>query len=202
MAAQNDIREPPMSLVVLASVPTPSRTVLYDALAEEAGRAGRRFHVLYCAKREQGANEAYDSATMRHAHTVLRGFHPSLTGMQAHLNPGVLAELNLLKPDTLIVAGPWQTPTMLLAGLNIYSPPPRRLYLMDSDPGVAEKSSRVFRWLRRLAYRRYVGFIAAGELSAETAKAQADELTTIFRLPPTGTPAVLAKVMLSHLYPS
>lgn len=191
-----------MNLVLLAGAPNPSRTVLYDALAEEAGRAGRRFHVLYCAKREHGSNEAYDSATIRHAHTVLRGFHPSLTGMQAHLNPGVLAELNLLKPDTLIIAGPWQTPTMLLAGLNIYSPPPRRFYFMDSNRGAAEKSSRLFRWLRRLAYRRYEGFIATGELSAETAKAHTDELTPIFRLPQAGTPAVLAKVMLSHLYPS
>lgn len=191
-----------MTLVVLAGAPTPARTALYDAMAEAAAAVGRRFHVLYCAKREQGSNEAYDSATIRHAHTVLRGFHPSLTGMQAHLNPGVLAELNLLKPDTLIIAGPWQTPTILLAGLNIYSPPPRRFYFMDSDPGVAGKFSRFFRWLRRLAYRRYVGFIAAGELSAETVKAHADELTPIFRLPQTGTPAVLAKVILSHLYPS
>ncbi len=191
-----------MSLVVLASAPNPSRTALYDALADAAAAAGRRFHVLYCAKTERGANTAYDSATMRHAHTVLRGFHPSLTGLQAHLNPGVLAELNLLKPDTLIIAGPWQTPTMLLAGLNIYSPPPRRFYFVDGDSGSADMSSRLFRWLRRLAYRRYDGFIATGELSAETAKAQAGDSSQIFRLPPTDAPAALAKAVLSHLYPS
>lgn len=190
-----------MSLVVLTNIPSPCRTALFDALAEAAATVGRRFHVLYCAKTERGLNTAYDPAMMRHAHTVLRGFHPSLTGMQAHLNPGVLAELNLLKPDTLIVAGPWQTPTMLLAGLNIYSPPPRRFYFMDGSPETPEKLPRLFRRLRRLAYRRYEGFIVAGELSAEMAKAYADELMPIFRLPQTGTPDFLANVMLSHLYP-
>jgi len=91
-------------------------------LAEESARAGKRFHVLYCAKTEPGRHWPYEPAKMKHAHTVLRGFHPSLTGVHAHLNPGVLAELNLLKPDTLILAGSWNTPTMLVAGLNIYFP--------------------------------------------------------------------------------
>jgi len=191
-----------MTLVVLSSAPTAIRTPLYNALAEEPGRAGRRFHVLYCAKSELGGSWNYYPDTMRHAHTVLRGFHPSLTGIQAHLNPGVLAELNLLKPDTLIIDGPWQTPTMLLAGLNIYSPPPRRFYFVDGNPSSADKSSRLFRWLRRLAYRRYDGFIATGELSAETAKAQEGDSSQIFRLPPTDAPAALAKAVLRHLYPS
>ena len=108
-----------MSLVVLTNIPTPYRTAFFDALAEEAARAGKRFHVLYCAKTEPGRYWPYDASKIRHAHTVLRGFHPSLTGIHAHLNPGVLAELNLLKPDTLIIAGSWNTPTMLIAGLNI-----------------------------------------------------------------------------------
>ena len=142
-----------MSLVVLTNIPTPYRTAFFDALAEEAARAGRRFHVLYCAKTEPSRHWPYDASKIRHAHTVLRGFHPSLAGIHAHLNPGVLAELNLLKPDTLIIAGAWNTPTMLIAGLNIYSPPPRRFFWSEGHADAALHPSGLIAWLRRRIYR-------------------------------------------------
>jgi hypothetical protein len=191
-----------MSLVVLASAPTPSRTALYDAMAEAAAAVGRRFHVLYCVKREQGANEAHDSATIRHAHTVLRGFHPSLTGMQAHLNPGVLAELNLLKPDTLILAGPWQTPTILLAGLNIYSPPPRRFYFVDDQSSPGARLPRWISWLRRQAYRRYTGYIAKEGQHEDVAREFASLAGQNCRLPDSDNTFALARAIISQLYPS
>lgn len=191
-----------MTLVVLASNPTPSRSALYDALAEEASREGRRFHVLYCAKTERGVSSPYDSTKMRHAHTVLRGFHPSLTGLQAHLNPGVLAELNLLKPDVLVIAGPWSTPTILLAGLNIYSPPPRRFYWLDDGAGISVAPSRLMAWVRRQAYRVYAGFIVANGKITESARTQAGIAGQVISLPDTTNSAALARVVLSQLYPS
>lgn len=147
-----------MSLVVLTNIPTPYRTAFFDALAEAAARAGKRFHVLYCAKTEPGRHWPYDPSKMRHAHTVLRGFHPSVAGTCAHLNPGVLAELNLLKPDTLIIAGAWNTPTMLVAGLNIYSPSPRRFFWSEGHADAALHKSGLIAWLRRRGYRTFDGF--------------------------------------------
>ena len=190
-----------MTLVVLASNPTPPRAAIYDALAEEASRQGRRFHVLYCAKTERGLSPPFDATKMRHAHTVLRGFHPSLTGLQAHLNPGVLAELNLLKPDVLVVAGPWSTPTILLAGLNIYSPPPRRFYWLGDGAGISVASSRLMAWVRRQAYRVYAGFIVTNEVTTESAKAQAGITGQLISLPDTTNSSALAKAVLSQLYP-
>jgi len=189
-----------MTLVVLASNPTPSRTALYDALAEEASREGRRFHVLYCAKTERGVAPSSVSPIMRHAHTVLRGFHPSLTGLQAHFNPGVLAELNLLKPDVLVIAGPWSTPTILLAGLNIYSPPPRRFYWLDDGAGISVASPLLMAWVRRLAYRVYSGFIVMNVQTTESAKAQAGIVGQVISLPDTTNSSALAKAVLGQLY--
>jgi glycosyltransferase involved in cell wall biosynthesis len=160
-------------LVILTNIPTPYRTAFFDALAEEAARAGKRFHVLYCAKTEPGRHWPYEPAKMKHAHTVLRGFHPSLTGIQAHLNPGVLAELNLLKPDTLMIAGSWNTPTMLIAGLNIYSPPPRRFFWSEGHADAALHKSGLIAWLRRRIYRTFDGFAVPNAKSAEWALAQA-----------------------------
>ncbi len=172
-----------MSLVVLTNIPTPYRTAFFDALAEEASRAGKRFHVLYCAKTEPGRHWPYDASKMRHAHTVLRGFHPSLTGIHAHLNPGVLAELNLLKPDTLILAGSWNTPTMLVAGLNIYSPPPRRFFWSEGHAEAALHKSGLIAWLRRRVYRTFDGFAVPNAKSAEWAVAQAGSPRQVVTLP-------------------
>ncbi len=172
-----------MSLVVLTNIPTPYRTAFFDAMAEEAARAGKRFHVLYCAKTEPGRHWPYDASKMRHAHTVLRGFHPSLTGIHAHLNPGVLAELNLLKPDTLILAGSWNTPTMLVAGLNIYSPPPRRFFWSEGHADSALHKSGLIAWMRRRVYRTFDGFAVPNAKSAEWAVAQAGSPRQVVTLP-------------------
>jgi glycosyltransferase involved in cell wall biosynthesis len=172
-----------MSLVVLTNIPTPYRTAFFDALAEEAARAGKRFHVLYCAKTEPGRHWPYDASKIRHAHTVLRGFHPSLTGIHAHLNPGVLAELNLLKPDTLLIAGAWNTPTMLIAGLNIYSPHPRRYFWSEGHADAVLHKGGLIAWLRRRMYRTFDGFAVPNAKSAEWALAQAGGPRPVVTLP-------------------
>ena len=172
-----------MSLVVLTNIPTPYRTAFFDALAEEAARAGKRFHVLYCAKTEPGRHWPYDPSKMRHAHTVLRGFHRSLTGIHAHLNPGVLAELNLLKPDTLLVAGSWNTPTMLIAGLNIYSPHPRRFFWSEGHADAALHKGGLIAWVRRRVYRTFAGCAVPNAKSAAWALEQAGSPRPIVTLP-------------------
>ncbi len=170
-------------LVVLTNIPTPYRTAFFDALAEEAARAGKRFHVLYCAKTEPGRHWPYEPAKMKHAHTVLRGFHRSLTGIHAHLNPGVLAELNLLKPDTLIIAGSWNTPTMLVAGLNIYSPPPRRFFWSEGHADAVLHKTGLIAWLRRRVYRTFDGYAVPNAKSAEWALCQAGSPRQVVTLP-------------------
>jgi glycosyltransferase involved in cell wall biosynthesis len=114
---------------------------------------------------------------------VLRGFHPSLAGIHAHLNPGVLAELNLLKPDTLIIAGAWNTPTMLVAGLNIYSPHPRRYFWSEGHADAALHKGGLIAWLRRRMYRTFDGFAVPNAKSAEWALAQAGGPRPIITLP-------------------
>jgi glycosyltransferase involved in cell wall biosynthesis len=170
-------------LFVLTNIPTPYRTAFFDALAEAAACAGRRFHVVYCAKTEPGRHWPYDPAKMKHAHTVLRGLHPSLTGIHAHLNPGVLAELNRLKPDTLLLAGSWNTPTMLIAGLNIYSPAPRRFFWSEGHADAALHKFGLIAWLRRRVYRTFDGFAVPNAKSAEWAIAQAGSPRPVINLP-------------------
>ena len=172
-----------MSLVVLTNTPTPSGTAFFDALAGAAADAGQRCHVLYCAKTEPGRHWPYDADQMKHTHTVLRGFHPHGLGITAHINPGVLAELNRLKPDTLIIAGSWNTPTMLVAGLNIFTPNPRRFFWSEGHAAASLYPKGIIAWLRRRIYRTYDGFAVPNAKSAEWAIAQAGGDRPIVKLP-------------------
>ncbi len=172
-----------MSLVILTNIPTPYRTAFFDALAEEAARAGRRFHVLYCAKTEPGRHWPYDASKMCHPHTVLRGFHPSVAGIHAHLNPGVLAALNRLKPDTLIVAGSWNTPTMLLASQLLPWPNTRLFFWSEGHADAALYKGGLIAWMRRRIYRTFDGFAVPNKKSAEWALSQSGGTQRIFTLP-------------------
>lgn len=187
-----------MSLVLIANIPTQARTAFFDALAEEAARAGKRFHVLYCAKTEPGRPAAYEPAKMMHAHTVLRGFHPALTGIHAHLNPGVLAELNLLKPDTLLMVGAWSTPTLLLAGLNIYSPAPRRFYWPDQASRGTQAKGGLIGWFRRRAFRVYDGVVLAQDDSEQELLGGGK---TVIRLADLAEATTSARILVAQLYP-
>ncbi len=170
-------------LTVLTNIPTPYRTAFFDALAAEADKLGLRFHVLYCAKTEPGRHWPYEPEKMKHAHTVLRGFHPSFAGLHAHLNPGVLAELNRLKPDTLLIAGAWNTPTMLIAGLDIAVPAPRRIFWSEGHAGAVLNRGGLIAWLRRRIYRTFDGFAVPNKASAEWALAQTGDLRPTVTLP-------------------
>lgn len=172
-----------MSLVILTNIPTPYRTAFFDALAEEAARAGRRFHVLYCAKTEPGRHWPYDASKMCHPHTVLRGFHPSVAGIHAHLNPGVLAALNRLKPDTLIVAGSWNTPTTLLASQLLPWPNTRLFFWSEGHADAALYKGGLIAWMRRRIYRTFDGFAVPNKKSAEWALSQSGGTQRIFTLP-------------------
>jgi len=168
-------------LVVLTNIPTPYRTAFFDAVAAEAARCGRGFHVLYCAETEPGRHWPYAPATLRHAHTLLRGIHPRLAGTTAHLNPGVLAALRELRPTTLLVAGAWNTPTMLLAGWA--DVPCRRIFWSEGHADAVLHREGLIAWARRRAYRSYDAFAVPNSRSAAWARAQAGEAKPIVELP-------------------
>jgi glycosyltransferase involved in cell wall biosynthesis len=170
-----------MSLVVLTNIPTPYRTAFFDAVAAEAAQIGRGFHVLYCAETEPGRHWPYEPATMRHAHTVLRGVHPRLVGTTAHLNLGVLAALRELRPTTLLVAGAWNTPTMLLAASA--DVPCRRIFWSEGHAEAVLHREGLIAWARRRAYRSYDAFAVPNSRSAAWARAQAGEAKPIIELP-------------------
>jgi len=170
-------------LVVLNKMPTPYRTAFFDLLHEESSRMGISLHVLYCAQTEPDRHWPYEPEKMRHPHTVMPGFHPSIAGLHAHMNPSILSQLNKLKPDTLIVAGAWNTPTMLLAALDPFSSSERKIFWSEGHAGAVLNKGGAIAWIRRAVYRLYDGFAVPNQQSAEWALTQAGSMRRCFDLP-------------------
>jgi glycosyltransferase involved in cell wall biosynthesis len=168
-------------LVILTNIPTPYRTAFFDAVAAACAREGQGFHVLYCAASEPGRHWPYRPEAMRHPHTLLRGIHPRLHGISAHVNPGVLAALRQLQPTTLLVAGAWNTPTMLLAGGT--GIPCRRVFWSEGHADAVLNPSGLIAWARRHAYRSYDAFAVPNGRSAAWAELQAGEPKPTWALP-------------------
>lgn len=144
---------------------------------------GISFHVLYCAQTEPDRHWPYEPEKMRHPHTVMSGFHPSFSGLHAHINPTLLSWLNKLNPDTLIVAGAWNTPTMLLAALDPLSSSKRKIFWSEGHAGAVLNKGGLIAWIRKAVYRLYDGFAVPNQQSAEWALAQVGSQRRCYDLP-------------------
>jgi glycosyltransferase involved in cell wall biosynthesis len=72
---------------------------------------------------------------------------------------------------------------MLMAGLNIYSPPPRRFFWSEGHADAALHKGGLIAWLRRRVYRTFDGFAVPNAKSAEWALEQAGSPRPIVTLP-------------------
>jgi glycosyltransferase involved in cell wall biosynthesis len=88
-------------------------------LHKELSLENTGFHVLYCADTEPDRNWAFDPAKNEYPYTIMTGFHPVVKGFYPHFNPSVVKRLMELKPTRIIIAGSWNTPTMILAILYL-----------------------------------------------------------------------------------
>lgn len=167
-------------LVILTNIPTPYRSAFFNRLAERCAESERGFHVLYCGRTEQGRHWPFDPATMAHGHTILSGIHPRVFGTTAHLNVSVFQALRRLRPTTLVCAGAWNTPTVLLSGLVDV---PCRVFWSEGHSGSVLNPNGLVAWFRRKAYQSYDAFAVPNERSASWALEQCGECRPVFSLP-------------------
>jgi glycosyltransferase involved in cell wall biosynthesis len=72
---------------------------------------------------------------------------------------------------------------MLVAGLNIYSPPPRRFFWSEGHADAVLHKTGLIAWLRRRVYRTFDGFAVPNAKSAEWALSQAGSPRQVVTLP-------------------
>ena len=172
-----------MRFVILTNIPTPYRTAFFNELAAASDQLGAEFHVLYCAQTEPGRHWPYEPAKMRHPYALMGGLSPKFAGACFHINPSILNRIAEINPDTLLIAGSWNTPTMLMALLGTSPKTVRRLFWSEGHAKAVLHKHGPIAWLRRKIYSAFDGFAVPNSQSADWARVQSGSLKPVLDLP-------------------
>jgi glycosyltransferase involved in cell wall biosynthesis len=167
----------------VTNIPTPYRTAFYDALSNECAAKNQELYVMYCAKTEPKRRWPYDYRVMNHKHLVLSGIHPNFMGFVPHFNPSVVIHLERASPRLVVLAGAWNTPTVLLAllwcrlrGVPVY-------FWSEGHSNAVLNPTGLIAYIRRSVYQMFDGFMVPNARSAKWALDQAADAKTVIRLP-------------------
>lgn len=106
-----------MRFHVVHNIPSPYRLHLFERLHSAIAAEGGTFHVHFMATNhaDRPASWERQPSSLPFPASVSRDFGPSWRGRPFHLNPGIFTKLLAASPDVVMVGGPWDSPTTLLA---------------------------------------------------------------------------------------
>ncbi len=106
-----------MRFHIVHNIPSPYRLHLFERLGTAIAAAGGSLHVHFMATNhaDRPSSWARRPDTLAFPASLSRDVGPTWRGRQLHLNPGLLLELRRARPDVVMVGGPWDSPTTLLA---------------------------------------------------------------------------------------
>lgn len=172
-------------LVLLTNIPTPYRTAFLNVLREVLAERGLGLHVLFCARSEPDRSWPFDPGALHFPFTFLDGLHPELGGAKPHVNPSVVGALAHLRPQWLLAAGAWNTPTVLMASQLPRSVVGHRLFWSEGHADAVLHASGLVAKLRQRALRAWDGFAVPNERSGEWASEQVGRRVPTLLLPNT-----------------
>lgn len=109
-----------MKVAYVTNIPTPYRTARFNILNDEINRRGGSLDVLFMAQIEPDRNWDIDYKLMNFPYKVYKGVHPTIKGMFAHFNPGLLFDLWRKKWDVVVIGG-MGSPTHILSPFFVRS---------------------------------------------------------------------------------
>ena len=153
-----------MNIVILTNIPTPYRTAFFNKLSAELEENCMSLTVLYCAKTEPRRHWKFLDSEQRYNYKFLSGKTVEIKSTYLHLNFEVLKVLRFLRPSHLILAGAWNTPTMLLA-LYGYKKECIKLFWSEGHKSAERHSNFVVRLFRRLIYQKFDAYLVPNNTS-------------------------------------
>jgi glycosyltransferase involved in cell wall biosynthesis len=151
-------------VVILTNIPTPYRTAFFNQLDFELKKSNSKLHVLYCAKTEPRRFWDFKEEDQDFEYTFLKGFHPVIKNTYPHINFSVLKALKKLNPKQLIIAGSWNTPTILFA-LFLYKSKAKKLFWSEGHQDAQRSKSSFISNLRKYIFKKFDGFLVPNENS-------------------------------------
>jgi glycosyltransferase involved in cell wall biosynthesis len=175
----------PDKLVLLTNVPTPYRIAFLNALHNVLQDYGGGLTVLYCAEREPHRRWEVRLEDQQYPWKILPGVHPSFKGWYPHLNPAIRSTLRELRPRWLMVAGAWNTPTMLLAMPGGLTSVESRIFWSEGHASAVLHPSGLIAAARRRVLSRYDAFAVPNGRSANFIRQEVGPHVVILPLPNT-----------------
>lgn len=153
-------------VVILTNIPTPYRTAFFNQLDFELKKHNNKLHVLYCAKTEPRRFWDFKEEEQDYDYTFLKGFHPQIKNTYPHINFGVLKELKKLNPKHIIIAGSWNTPTILFA-LFLFKTKAKKIFWSEGHQDAQRSKSGFVSTLRKYIFKKFDGFLVPNNNSKE-----------------------------------
>ena len=102
---------------VVHNIPSPYRLHLFTQLDREVRLRGGELHVHFLAKNHRDRPKAWERepASLPFSASLSRDIGPVLGGRELHVNPALFMALRRARPTVLMVGGPWDTPSTMLA---------------------------------------------------------------------------------------
>jgi glycosyltransferase involved in cell wall biosynthesis len=176
----------PERLVLLTNVPTPYRIAFFNVLHGTLQEYGAALTVLYCAEREPHRRWEVRLQDQSYPWRVLPGIHPTCKGWYPHLNPAIRSTLRELRPRWLMVAGAWNTPTMLLTvPRGLTSPAEPHIFWSEGHASAVLHPEGLIAGARRRVLSRYDAFAVPNGPSADFIRREVGPAAVILPLPNT-----------------
>ena len=172
-------------LLVLTNIPTPYRIAFFNRLEGALVHRGAKLRVMYCAQTEPGRLWNIDLEAQEYDWEILSGIHPRFPGIVPHINPGVVPALLKAKPNWLICAGAWNTPTIILAREVQKTRSGPSLFWSETHGASVRNASGPVAYMRRRAFDCYDGFIVPNARSREFVESQTKSTPKIIEVPNT-----------------
>lgn len=154
-------------LVILTNIPTPYRTNFFNVLNQQLAIAKMGFHVLYCAETEPNRSWKFYPEQNSYPYTFLKGLHINAGNFYSHLNPLVIGSLNKLKPTFVIVAGSWNTPTMILATAYLKFCNSKTIFWSEGHVDSVGIKKGIIPFLRKKTYALFNAFAVPNKKSED-----------------------------------
>lgn len=151
-------------IVILTNIPTPYRTAFFNEFHKQLQINNSSLHVLYCAETEPRRFWQFEPKEQNYDYTILKGFHPNIRETYPHINFSVISALKKLNPEQIIIAGAWNTPTMLLA-LYFYKSKAKKIFWSEGHQKAQRSSNSIISKLRNAIYKKFDGFLVPNEAS-------------------------------------
>lgn len=129
------------------------------------------FQVWFMAPSEPNRNWTFQESDFDFPHLFLRGVHWNAASSSCHFNREVVSVIRRTRPEVLLVAGSWTTPTVWLTGMSNKSK--IKIFWSESHLASIQHNGRISSLLRRFVLGRFSEFAVPGMLAREYVEAYA-----------------------------